>query len=1270
MRKRNKLLTSLLFISASTTAIAVSCGSQTPAAKPETPGKETPPSEQTKPGNQIPPDEGSKPSDGTPKPGGETTNPGEETKPGQGNGSQTQNPGGSGERGNKPSDGSGTGTTTPEDGTKSGSGNPDGSGTNRTQEPVVPKKEAASVVAIDANNLYSQVNKELSLPYTVQAYYSDGTTKEVPVSWEISKIKKETPAVYQITGTVAGKQFVKEYEVYNESAFQIENPYITVYENDKVTLPETVKVISKFGTFNEPVVWNEHSSVSTAKGTQQDITIQGHLKDYTNRPVTAYLKVVDNNYTTNTSTNIVDTNASDVNHATATVKPAKTGSGDAITNIVDGTWNSSENRFTNYAGDRQADAKTGQITIDLKTKQDIAGVKLFMFADFNTGNNGPKYLYISTSEDGQTFHRVFNQSKSDNFALNTSANIQDANNSNNYVITFEKVNAQYIRFDYENYPRDDTHNYVFGLREVFVYGATKAQGHREKDSSNSLDSIVVNGHGITTDTSTLFSPDKLDYNGTSSPSDNFPTEVDFNLPQPSRARVQTFSIQIDANTKKWYALVWSETGQVKTYTYTHRLLTNTKKLTTVAFSVPDITIGQAQPVIFNLIANDNTKIEPKDLDKNGIEFHLVNNQNPNIYFSYQSGNFIGRHFTNAQQVVMKVTYQGISYTSAPVSINVLESPTSPFSFRMDELAVAKTQTLDVLKGDNITLPKYIEAIYPGDKYARYVDVTWNNVPTTANNVGFFTYSGTATYRNLTRTVSAVVAVHDIKSVSDIHISTLSGYAPDLPNTVTVFDDLGRAYTRAVIFPTLSDDELNSTDVVMKEASVAGTNLKAKLYVAKVARSANTTASVVSQKPSTTQEQTSALFPAAFASSTMTASTSQDSSAVTYSVDSLNDGTAATNTTTPVWSNKYTEAESTPKTQAASSAGSSDSGSGKSNTEHTASQTVSDTTDNQEGKQQVGNSSGSTVASVAKAEESKTVKQSETHTDTINTANDNYVGVAFGDSTSKSVKIDRVKVWFAAADDAKKVGIPTTVSVEYLSSAVTGLTDSTKTQLSNLNDSSSTATNLKTGTWTHITLKNQSTTIKSNDYTELIFAKPVDAYAVRIKFSIPTNKNSVQIKEFQVLAPNTNVSKQSSFETTVKYDQNNYPGFNEKADITTYTLGPDQSLDKLHISATNNANIFTTLQDETLIVTVSSEDASNFKTFVFKTTSADALAERRSKVVDKVWYLLNNFISKNYTLTKGSAVYAQAYKVWGMTKTASVTDLEKAWNQLETLMKQD
>ncbi|MGZ9762515.1 Ig-like domain-containing protein [Mycoplasma sp. 394] len=1284
MRKKNKLLTSLLFISASTTAIAASCGSQSSTTKPKTPEEGKTPGEQPKPGDQTPPDEGSKPGSETPKPGnGETTNPGEATNPGQGSGSQTQNPGGSNESGDKPGDGSGTGsqTTPPENGGQnsgSGQGNVETKPGNGSENQTTPpgnaneqnpsdtddldeeqtSKQPASILDIDANNLHSEINKELVLPSKVNALYSDGSKKEVDVTWDSAKVDKTRAAVYQITATVDGKSFVKEYEVYTfENAYQVESPYITVYENDSISLPATVNVFSKYDSKPEAVTWNSTTNVSTANGTSSDIQIKGHLNAYADKEVTAYLKVVDSNYTTGTQ-NIVDTTSSDPNHATATAVPAQTG----IEKIVDGTWNNRDNNSNNWVGDRQANAQTGQITIDLKTAQDIGGVKLFMFADYNTGTNGPKSLYISTSEDGVNFHRVFNQSKSSDFILvnSSTVGVTNENNPNNYKITFEKVHARYVRFDYVNYPRTDvpTKSYVFGLLEVFVYGATKTTGHRAKDASDSLESIVVKGNGVTSDTSTSFAADKLDYQGSSSFTDGFPTEVDFNLPNPSRARMQTFSIQIDKFTKKYYAFVWSETGVTKTYIYTHKLI---NKLKTVAFSVPDITIGQAQAVDVSLVLEDGSKITPEWLDKDGFKFELVNSNLPNIFFDYQDGHFIGRHFTISQPVVLKVKYQGVDYTSAPVNINVNETPGSN-AFYMDNLSVAKTQTIDVLKGDNITLPKYIEAIYPGDKYPRWIDVTWDNVPEKADKVGFYTYKGTASYRGFTRDVTAAVSVHDLVKVADTHIATLSGYAPTLPTSVTVYDDLGNSYTKTVTFENLTDDELNSDQIVEKTATVTGTTLTAKLYVRKVPRTATTKTTVVSQKTSGSSD----LFPAAFASSTMSASTSQDSGAVTYSVDSLNDGNAATNTTTPVWSNKYTEAESTPKTQVASSGGS-ESGSDKSNTEHTASQTGTGATDNQEGKGQDGHSSGSAVASVAKTEESKTVKQSETHTDTTNTANDNYVGVAFGDSTSKSVKIDRVKVWFAAADDAKKVGIPTTVSVEYLSSAVTGLTDSTKIQLSNLNDNSLTATNLKTGTWTHITLQNQNPTIKPNDYTELIFAKPVDAYAVRIKFTLPNGSDAVVIKELQALSPDTNVTKESTFTLNVKYANNNYPGFNEHPEITDYTLAVDQSLNLLTFSATNNANIFTSYQDETLTVVVTSEDGSMSKTYKFKTNTADALIKERSDISKKVRRLLRKFADREYTLTKGTEIYAKAYKVYGMSKTAKLTELQKAWDDLQKLM---
>ncbi|AKF41267.1 hypothetical protein AAW50_02450 [Mycoplasmopsis canis] len=131
-------------------------------------------------------------------------------------------------------------------------------------------------------------------------------------------------------------------------------------------------------------------------------------------------------------------------------------SGEEASKIIDGDLNT---KWNDWAGNQQAIAETGWAKITFARKKDISAVGIYFMKDYNTGDFGPLNIIVQTSEDGQSWTEVKNQSKVTNFTIG----------NHESIITFSKVNTQYLRILYRNKPSNNNHYFMFGLAEVKVY---------------------------------------------------------------------------------------------------------------------------------------------------------------------------------------------------------------------------------------------------------------------------------------------------------------------------------------------------------------------------------------------------------------------------------------------------------------------------------------------------------------------------------------------------------------------------------------------------------------------------------------------------------------------------------------------------------------------------------------------------------------------------------------------------------------------------------
>jgi GH35 family endo-1,4-beta-xylanase/regulation of enolase protein 1 (concanavalin A-like superfamily) len=121
-----------------------------------------------------------------------------------------------------------------------------------------------------------------TLPSKVNAIYSDGTKKDVAVTWNPSSVDTSKPGTYTFKGSVEGyaKEIVLTLTVNAKSVIitNIENVVASVEQGQAYTLPSTVNAIYSDGTKKDvAVTWNP-SSVDTSKaGTY---TFKGNVEGY------------------------------------------------------------------------------------------------------------------------------------------------------------------------------------------------------------------------------------------------------------------------------------------------------------------------------------------------------------------------------------------------------------------------------------------------------------------------------------------------------------------------------------------------------------------------------------------------------------------------------------------------------------------------------------------------------------------------------------------------------------------------------------------------------------------------------------------------------------------------------------------------------------------------------------------------------------------------------------------------------------------------------
>jgi uncharacterized protein with FMN-binding domain len=121
------------------------------------------------------------------------------------------------------------------------------------------KEKLATIVSLEYTNLFYTANKNENYipPQTIKANMSDGTTKEVSLTWTPATVDTTTEGTYEYTATVQGYNgSVKLHLVVKEKLTTIvslgyTNLFYTVNKNENYIPPQTIKATMSDGTTKE-----------------------------------------------------------------------------------------------------------------------------------------------------------------------------------------------------------------------------------------------------------------------------------------------------------------------------------------------------------------------------------------------------------------------------------------------------------------------------------------------------------------------------------------------------------------------------------------------------------------------------------------------------------------------------------------------------------------------------------------------------------------------------------------------------------------------------------------------------------------------------------------------------------------------------------------------------------------------------------------------------------------------------------------------------------
>ncbi|WP_097026960.1 Ig-like domain-containing protein [Clostridium peptidivorans] len=140
---------------------------------------------------------------------------------------------------------------------------------------------AITITSIDDINETININGSYTLPRTVKATMSDGSTKDVRVSWNPSRVTTNKADTYTHSGTVSGYSSKVKLTLTVVPITSIEDISKTVYINDSYTLPKEVSATMGDGsTKSLKVSWSPSRVTTNKAGTY---TYNGTVLGYSSK---------------------------------------------------------------------------------------------------------------------------------------------------------------------------------------------------------------------------------------------------------------------------------------------------------------------------------------------------------------------------------------------------------------------------------------------------------------------------------------------------------------------------------------------------------------------------------------------------------------------------------------------------------------------------------------------------------------------------------------------------------------------------------------------------------------------------------------------------------------------------------------------------------------------------------------------------------------------------------------------------------------------------
>lgn len=633
----------------------------------------------------------------------------------------------------------------------------------------------------------TNVNERPDLPETVMAIYSDGSKEEVPVVWdEIPEEQLAQPGTITVRGDVDGATV--EITVIVKSVLGVRDTRMVTRTGTVPTLPETVKVVYSDGTEQSmAVAWETITEEEVAQeGTITKLgTVEGIPEDM---KATAYIRVGEQS--------VPGANVA-VRAAGETYPKANAsynvGTGHNMSDSInDGTiafspsWNNWQNGGVGL--------EDSWVSVEFEEAYTISKVGVHFFTDGQTKE--PRELIVQYSNDGADWTNVENQSKTSGF------NVAQGDVNTEYSITFDAVNAKFIRLSMKGQVRDASTFKPVGISELKVYSDITTAPVPSSDAT--LTALQLNGEDLEG-----FAPTTYSYTYVLGYNDSIPE-----ITAVPAANASAFVVPPLTNDGSASIIVSAEDGTTNRYTIQFQRSDATLESVVLSADKTDLVENELVPFTLTATMEDGTTLSSGSYT---VEYTVTaTDAEQKGWVKFNNNGQIEAHTAGAVEAVAEVTYRGKTVASEPLALTIAAA-TEPIVVQFYD-AVSVTTKLNTAP----VLPEKVTA-YVANSFARELSVQWDAIdPSQYAAYGQFTVEGTVEGQELKPT--ATVLVKDAIAAQQVSAATPYGNTPSLPEIVTVYNSDGTTNTEVPV----TWEPMSADDFKVEEGTVVLVNGVAEL----------------------------------------------------------------------------------------------------------------------------------------------------------------------------------------------------------------------------------------------------------------------------------------------------------------------------------------------------------------------------------------------------------------------------------------------------------